>query len=258
MLLGERHSITFILLADCFLQPWMNESNFIPFEVFFLWFLFCLILMCTPLFPLVRTFKRMYFPFCYETVLGRYHFYVFLEDRILLLISGVFSWIGIFNPLVKNPPACRRHNETWVRPLGWEDPPEKQMAPHSSILAWKIPWTEEPGRLQSMGPQRVRHNWAYTTHTHIYCNCWNIWSYSWCHFCFLFPVLCFSRIPSIVGFISFFPLQCFLLKNSLCYTLYFMEISLNTFTHILNLLVPVLYSCWICTSTTALACFPVP
>ena len=46
--------------------------------------------------------------------------------------------------------------ETWVRSLGWEDPLEKEMAAHSSILAWKIPWTEEPGRLQSMGSQRVR------------------------------------------------------------------------------------------------------
>jgi len=41
--------------------------------------------------------------------------------------------------------------ESWVRSLGWEDPPEKEMATHSSILAWKIPWTEEPGGLYSMG-----------------------------------------------------------------------------------------------------------
>ena len=48
--------------------------------------------------------------------------------------------------------------ETWVQSLGWEDPLEKEMATHSSTLAWKIPWTEEPGRLQSMGLQRVRHD----------------------------------------------------------------------------------------------------
>ena len=48
--------------------------------------------------------------------------------------------------------------ETWVRTLGWEDPLEKEMAIHSSTIAWKIPWTEEPGRLQSMGSQRVRHD----------------------------------------------------------------------------------------------------
>ena len=48
--------------------------------------------------------------------------------------------------------------ETWVQSLGREDPLEKEMAIHSSTIAWKIPWTEEPGRLQSMGSQRVRHD----------------------------------------------------------------------------------------------------
>ena len=48
--------------------------------------------------------------------------------------------------------------ETWVQSLGQEDPLEKEMATHSSILAWKIPWTEEPGRLQSMESQRVGHD----------------------------------------------------------------------------------------------------
>ena len=56
---------------------------------------------------------------------------------------------------VKHLPAMR---ETWVQSLGWEDPLEKEMAPHSSILAWKMPWTEEPGRLQSIGSQRVGHD----------------------------------------------------------------------------------------------------
>ena len=57
--------------------------------------------------------------------------------------------------MVKKLPAMQ---ETRVRSLGWEDPLEKGMATHSSILTWRIPWTEEPGGLQSMGPQRVRHN----------------------------------------------------------------------------------------------------
>jgi len=48
--------------------------------------------------------------------------------------------------------------ETWVQSLGWEDPLEKEMATHSSILAWRIPWTEEPGGLQSTGSQRVGHD----------------------------------------------------------------------------------------------------
>ena len=57
--------------------------------------------------------------------------------------------------MVKNPPAML---ETWVQSLDQEDPLEKGMATHPSILAWRIPWTEEPGGLQSMGPQRVGHN----------------------------------------------------------------------------------------------------
>ena len=56
--------------------------------------------------------------------------------------------------------------ETWIRSLGREDPLEKGTATHSSILAWKIPWTEEPGRLQSTGSQRVRHDWATSLHFH--------------------------------------------------------------------------------------------
>ena len=62
--------------------------------------------------------------------------------------------------LIKNPPAMW---ETWVRSLGRDDPLEKEMANHSSILAWKIPWTEEPGGLQSTGLQRFGHHWATNT-----------------------------------------------------------------------------------------------
>ena len=57
----------------------------------------------------------------------------------------------------------------WVRSLGWEDPLEEEMADHSSILAWKIPWTEEPGRLQSIESQKVRQDVAtVNTHTQSY------------------------------------------------------------------------------------------
>ena len=58
--------------------------------------------------------------------------------------------------------------ETWVRSLGREDPLEKEMATHSNILAWRIPWREGPGRLQSMGSQRVGHDRATFTHSHTY------------------------------------------------------------------------------------------
>ena len=57
--------------------------------------------------------------------------------------------------MVKRLPAMW---ETQVRSLGWEDPLEKEMVTHSSVLAWKIAWVEEPGGLQSMGSQRVRHD----------------------------------------------------------------------------------------------------
>ena len=79
--------------------------------------------------------------------------------------------------------------ETRVRSLSWEDPLEKEMAIHSRTIAWKIPWAEEPGRLQSMGLQRVRHDWATSLH---FTSCPLSW---WCHSTissFAFP---FSSCP---------------------------------------------------------------
>ena len=69
----------------------------------------------------------------------------------LKLVIGASWWLR----WLKNLPAMR---ETQVQSLGQEDPLEKEMATHSSILAWRTPWTEEPGGLQSMGSQRVGHN----------------------------------------------------------------------------------------------------
>ena len=69
--------------------------------------------------------------------------------------NHAFSEASLVAQMVKNLPAMW---ETWVQSLGWEDPLEKGMATHSSILVWRIPRMEEPGRLQSMGLQRVRHN----------------------------------------------------------------------------------------------------
>ena len=73
--------------------------------------------------------------------------------------------------LVKSLPAIQ---ETWVQSLGREDPLKKEMATHSSILACRIPWTEEPGGLQSIGSQRVGHNWGTSTHTCMYVSILNI------------------------------------------------------------------------------------
>ena len=69
---------------------------------------------------------------------------------LILLVS-----VSLVDQMVNNLPAMQ---ESWVRSLGWKDPLEKGTTTHSSILAWRIPWTEEPGRLQSMGFQRVRHS----------------------------------------------------------------------------------------------------
>ena len=70
----------------------------------------------------------------------------------------LYSWASVVAQPVKNPPAMW---ETWVPSLGWEDPLEEEMATHSSILAWRIPWTEEPGGLHTAhGVARVRHNLA--------------------------------------------------------------------------------------------------
>ena len=69
-------------------------------------------------------------------------------------------WDFLVAQMVKSLPAMR---ETWVWSLGWEDPLEKEMATCSSTLAWKIPWTEEPGGLQSTGSQRIGRDWSYFT-----------------------------------------------------------------------------------------------
>ena len=80
----------------------------------------------------------------------------FLLGRFLGELLGHMAGMAfLVAQTVKSLPAVW---ETWVQSLGWEDPLEKEVAIHSSILAWKIPWTEEPGKLQSMGSQRVGHD----------------------------------------------------------------------------------------------------
>jgi len=87
-----------------------------------------------------------------------------------------YSWTSPVAQVVKNPPAMR---ETWVQSLGWEDPLEEGMTTHSSILAWRIQWSEEPGGLQSIGLQRAGRDWVtkhsaqYTRHCAACC--------IWCH-----------------------------------------------------------------------------
>ena len=77
------------------------------------------------------------------------------------------SWASLVAQRVKRLPAMQK---TQVQSLGWEDPLEKEMATHSSILVWRIQWTEEPGGLQSMGSQRVGHDWATTLRVNLKCS----------------------------------------------------------------------------------------
>ena len=67
------------------------------------------------------------------------------------------SWASLVAQMIRNLPAMK---ETWVPSLGWEAPLEEGMATHSSILVWRIPWTEEAGGLQSTGSQKAGHDWA--------------------------------------------------------------------------------------------------
>jgi len=88
-------------------------------------------------------------------------FFFFPPSSVVTTIINIYchplqySWTSLVTQLVRNLPAIP---ETWVHSLGWEDPLEKGKATHSSILAWRNPWTEEPGGLQSMESQRVRHD----------------------------------------------------------------------------------------------------
>ena len=96
--------------------------------------------------------------FILATAKSHYNPLVRLDDEDKVINSfdlGQLTEASLMNQTVKNLPTVQ---ETWVRSLGWEEPLEKEMATYSSILAWKISWTEEPGGLQSMGSQRARYD----------------------------------------------------------------------------------------------------
>ena len=82
------------------------------------------------------------------------------------LINSTWFLNSLVAQIVKNLPAVK---ETWAWFLGWEDPLGKGMATHSSILAWRIPWTDKPGELQYMWSQKVEHNWETNTFIYIHC-----------------------------------------------------------------------------------------
>ena len=91
--------------------------------------------------------------FLFDNFSAWFTLHLYSPTSLSLFIMSI--WASLVAHLVKNPPAMQ---EPWVQSLGWEDPLEEGMATHSSILAWKSPWTEEPGGLQSLGSQRVGHD----------------------------------------------------------------------------------------------------
>ena len=111
--------------------------------------------------------------------------------------------------------------ETWVWSLDREDPLEKEMATHSSVLAWRIPWTEEPGGLQSTGSQKVRHNWATSLSLSLLLCRWGVLHrvlqvVGWCWYCIqMVPFVWVLTIWYTLGLVfwlssvleSVFPLQ---------------------------------------------------
>ena len=107
------------------------------------------------------------------------------ESLNYVIISGdIIQYASLIIQQVKNPPAVQETQETQVWSLGWDDTLEEEMAPHSSALAWEIPWTGEPAELRPIGSQRVGHDWAteqahysaecleliilYSLHTHVH------------------------------------------------------------------------------------------
>ena len=113
--------------------------------------------------------------------------------HLIVCIALSTSLASLVAQMVKNPPAVQ---ETWVPSLDQEDPLEKRMATYSSTLAWRIPWPEDPGRLQSMGLQRVRHDWVTNTFT-IFHQFSSLTSYNYAmKNCYYLFISCKSRVPN--------------------------------------------------------------
>ena len=162
-------------------------------------------------------FPLVYFSFqlLYSSLLIFKKYFIPLADTLSSSIPLSCS-LNILGRRLKHLPAMW---ETRVRPLGWEDPLEKEMATHSSILAWKIPWTEEPGGLYSMGWQRVGHDWVTSLHyfehfmlkiAYLHFVQSLFWVLSWFFICKVFLCLlilpkslfCFSVLGKLAIFLS--------------------------------------------------------
>ena len=141
--------------------------------------------VCALVLYILKSHSKMYFKTQSTRLLYQVIFYILELSRYRLFSGriltchtgglGSFSGLGshsvpclgafLVAQIVKNLPAMQ---QTWVWSLGQEDPLEKGMATHSSIFAWRIPWTEEPGGLQSTGSQRVRHDRVTITFSFIF------------------------------------------------------------------------------------------
>ena len=94
--------------------------------------------------------------------------FIFSYRILVSIILYIYTYIHKGFPHGLDGEESSAMQKTWVRSLSWEDTLEKGTATHSSILAWRIPWTEKPGKLQSMGSQRIRHDLVtFTSHTPI-------------------------------------------------------------------------------------------
>ena len=135
-----------------------------PHKTFFFWFLdmeiilllFAIPFACSTLLQgQVLLFTSLEIIFFILFFFFFFYFFIYLPPLSLIWCFTV--WTSLVAQRLKSRPAMR---ETWVQSLGQEDPLEKEMATYTSILAWRIPWMEEPGGLQSTGSQRVGHDWA--------------------------------------------------------------------------------------------------
>ena len=105
----------------------------------------------------IVSLEKCLFRYVAHPLVGWFIFFLLNCKSPSYIPGTIYPWASLVAQRLKRLPAMQ---ETWVRSLSWEDPLEKEMATHSSILAWRIPWTEEPCGLQSTGSQRVGHDWA--------------------------------------------------------------------------------------------------
>ena len=163
-------------------------------SIYFIVFLLCgesllssgildLLFVCTVLFLLTSeqgchsdslfSFLFIYFLFKYGWLILLYQFLLYSEvTQLCTYIHSFLVHFRLFGTSLVAQTVKSTMQETWIRALGWEDPLEKEMAIHSSTIAWKIPWTEEPGRLQPMGSKRVGHDWVTSLSLSDYCQLW--------------------------------------------------------------------------------------